>query len=281
MGMGMAQRLIKSGKQVVCWNRSSNKCDDLVRLGAQVADSPREVVERCDVTYVMLTTPKVSEQVFLAPDIGTLAGLGPGKTLVECSTLDVETVVALEEAVKRRGGRFVEAPVSGSKIPAETGQLIFLCGGDKEAYEHIGDDLRVMGKASFFFGNTGKGTQMKLIVNMVMGSMLAAGAEGIALAEAAKLPADKLVEVLSLGAMNCPLFAAKLPCMANKNYATHFPLKHAQKDMRLALALGDHLNQPLPVSSAANQLYLSGRSAHGDKDFSAVREALVRDTITE
>ena len=176
---------------------------------------------------------------------------------------------------KNLGGVFLEAPVSGSKGPAEAGQLIFLCGGDAALYARVRPELGVMGKADFHYGATGAGTKMKLVVNMVMGEMMGALSEGLALASAAGLPCDAeagLLKVLDLGAMANGVFKLKGPKMLKGDHAPNFPLKHAQKDMRFALQLADELAQPLPIAAAANAAYVAARAAHGDEDFSAVYE---------
>jgi glyoxylate/succinic semialdehyde reductase len=130
-----------------------------------------------------------------------------------------------------------------------------------------------MGKASFHFGEVGKGSQVKLIVNMVMGTMMSAFGEGLALAEANDLPTEKIIEVFGLGAMANPMFAGKGPNMVAGNYAPHFPLKHAQKDIRFALALADQLGVGMPTTAAANEQFKRAKIDHGDEDFSAVYEA--------
>jgi glyoxylate/succinic semialdehyde reductase len=177
--------------------------------------------------------------------------------------------------VVAKGGKFLEAPVSGSKGPAAMGALIFLAGGDQGLYESVvGDELDLMGKASFHFGPVGSGTKMKLVVNMTMGSMLTCLAEGAALAEASSLSTGQLLEVLDLGVMSNLMFRLKGPNMLKRKHTTHFPLKHAQKDMRFALALGDDLGQALPLAAAANEAMKRARSlGHGDDDFSSVYEA--------
>ena len=131
-----------------------------------------------------------------------------------------------------------------------------------------------MGKASFLFGTVGKGSQVKLVVNMIMGTMLCAFSEGLGLCEAADLPCDKLLEVLDLGVMSNSMFTLKGSNMINGNYGAHFPLKHAQKDMRFALALSDELGISLPTSAAANELYKRGRDENGDDDFCAVHKVV-------
>jgi 3-hydroxyisobutyrate dehydrogenase-like beta-hydroxyacid dehydrogenase len=114
---------------------------------------------------------------------------------------------------------------------------------------------------------------MKLVVNMVMGDMMCALGEGLALCQASELPADNeggLLKVLDLGIMANGLFKLKGPKMLKGDHAPNFPLKHAQKDMRFALQLGDQVSTPLPLAAAANASYISQRSKHGDEDFSAV-----------
>lgn len=296
MGRGMALNLARSGRDVVVWNRNVDKSEALVKevkeaqrtiwvdgLGGEsrveVAGAPSDVVERCHVTYSMLSTPQVARDVHFGQSKGTMEAMTQGKVLVECSTLDVQTMEEIHECVKVKGGQFLEAPVSGSKIPAEKGQLIFLCSGSPEAYKMISNsDLKSMGKASFFFGEkVGGGTKMKIIVNMIMGNMMVALAEGAGLAESCGLSHDDLNEVLKLGAMNNPLFSMKLPNMSNGNYETNFPLKHQQKDMRFAVALGDEVEQPLPLSAAANEIFKSAcRLGLGERDFCAVMEVARR-----
>ena len=124
------------------------------------------------------------------------------------------------------------------------------------------------------FGPAGQGTRVKLIVNMIMGTMMGAFSEGMALCAAAELPQDKLLEVLDLGAMANPMFKGKGPNMISGNFAPHFPLKHAQKDMRLALDLAAGLGVSLPTTQASDGVYRSVLEEHGDEDFCAVYAAI-------
>lgn len=124
MGAGMVRRLLNRGDDVVVWNRTPAKSQQLaaefqVEPGrVTVAASPREVLQACDRTFSMLSTPAAAREVFFAPD-GVLAGMEPGKALVDCATLEVKDMKEFDQAVKSKGGRFLEAPVSGSKAPAE------------------------------------------------------------------------------------------------------------------------------------------------------------------
>ncbi|EFJ44056.1 hypothetical protein VOLCADRAFT_65267 [Volvox carteri f. nagariensis] len=275
MGEAMARNLLKSGlfASVMVWNRTMAKCAPLVAEGAQCAETPAAVVDSCDVTFAMLADPSAAlEAVF--GDNGVLAAIAPGKGYVDMSTVDEATSTKIGEAIATKGGKFLEGPVSGSKKPAIDGQLIIMAAGDKELYDLVQSAFNVMGKKSFYLGTTGAAARMKLVVNMVMGSMMGAFCEGMALADKAGLEQSALLEILGLGAMANPMFALKGPAIMSRNYPPAFPLKHQQKDLRLALALGDALNQPLPVAAAANEAFKNAKAkGHADEDFAAVYEA--------
>ncbi|CAN1781372.1 Glyoxylate/succinic semialdehyde reductase 1 [Linum perenne] len=176
------------------------------------------------------------------------------------STVDPETSSKISEAITSKGGSFVEAPVSGSKQPAEAAQLVILAAGDKALYEEVIPALNAMGKKSFFLGQVGNGARMKLVVNMIMGSMMNAFSEGLVLAERSGLNPGDLLDVLDLGAIAAPMFKGKGPNMIKSNHSPAFPLKHQQKDMRLALALGDENAVSMPVAAAANEVMLLSSS---------------------
>nr|GMC77454.1 glyoxylate/succinic semialdehyde reductase 2, chloroplastic [Ipomoea batatas] len=247
MGSPMAQNLIKVGCDVTVWNRTKSKCDLLISLGANYVD---------------------------------------------VSTVDGSTSKLINKHIKATGALFLEAPVSGSKKPAEDGQLIFLTAvpefgketqmksnddlsGDRPLYDMVASELDVMGKSRFYLGEVGNGAAMKLVVNMIMGSMMASFSEGLILSEKVGLDPSVLVEVISQGAISAPMYSMKGPSMVKSLYPTAFPLKHQQKDLRLALGLAESVSQPTPIAAAANELYKVAKS-HGlsDQDFSAVIEAL-------
>jgi 3-hydroxyisobutyrate dehydrogenase-like beta-hydroxyacid dehydrogenase len=278
MGQGQASNLLSAGFNLVVWTRDGAKASALAAAHppgrVRVASSAREVVEQCELTWAMLSTLEASKAVFEAAD-GMLAGVSPGRTIVDCATLTPERMSAMAAMVRGAGGAFLEAPVSGSKKPAADGQLVFLCAGDQSALEAATPGLDAMGKATHYYGEeVGVGTRMKLVVNMVMGAQLAALGEGIALCEAAGLDSANLVTVLGQGAMASPMIALKGPAMAARAYPPAFPLCHAQKDLRFALNLATDLHTALPVASAANGLFEKAIAAgHTNDDFAAVAEA--------
>ena len=274
MGSAMAKNLLKAGFQVTVWNRSQDKCAELAALGARVAATPAEVTASCPVTFAMLADPAAAEAVCFAPD-GALAGIAAGHDYVDMSTVDAATAQKIGAAVSGREGRFLEAPVSGSKKPAEDGTLIILAAGDRGLFDRALPGLEKMGKKSLFLGELGNGAQMKLIVNMVMGGMMTVFCEGLALAAKAGLEGSDLLDVIDSGAIANPMFKMKGAQIAQGAFTAAFPLKHMQKDLRLAVALGDTLGQPLFCAAAANESYKRARALGlSDQDFCSVFQAI-------
>ncbi|KAL3694956.1 hypothetical protein R1sor_008607 [Riccia sorocarpa] len=310
MGVAMAKNLLKLGVPLTVWNRSPDKCGPLVELGATAAKTPAEVVAKSTITFAMLADPAVALAVALGPG-GVVEGIAPGRSYVDMSTVDAETSANISkvvyssqstifltnctdkvsvrmfeeppnmtsdklwQAITEKGGRFLEGPVSGSKKPAEDGQLVILAAGDESLFHDVAAPFDVLGKKSFYLGEVGNGAKMKLVVNMIMGSMMAAFSEGLALAEKTGLKQNDLLDVVELGAIASPIFKLKGPSVIKGSFAPAFPLKHQQKDMRLALALGDEVAQTMPVAAAANEVYKKARTMGlGDNDFSAIYKAV-------
>ncbi|XP_074574300.1 glyoxylate/succinic semialdehyde reductase 1 [Curcuma longa] len=274
MGKAMAVNLLRHGYSVTVWNRTLSKCEELVAKGASIGKTPALVVNKCKYTFAMLSDPSAALSVVFDKD-GVLEQISTGKGYIDMSTVDADTSSKISEAITEKGGCFLEAPVSGSKKPAEDGQLIILAAGEKALYDEVVPAFDVLGKRSFFLGDVGNGAKMKLVVNMIMGSMMNALSEGLCLANSSGLSQQTLLDVLELGAIANPMFKLKGPPMIQSTYPPAFPLKHQQKDMRLALALGDENAVSMPVAAAANEVFKKARSMGlGDHDFSAVHEAV-------
>eukprot|EP00586_Coscinodiscus_wailesii_P011231 CAMPEP_0172499626 /NCGR_PEP_ID=MMETSP1066-20121228/128861_1 /TAXON_ID=671091 /ORGANISM="Coscinodiscus wailesii, Strain CCMP2513" /LENGTH=340 /DNA_ID=CAMNT_0013273463 /DNA_START=125 /DNA_END=1147 /DNA_ORIENTATION=+ len=294
MGEGMACRLVTeqiAGRDaenpLVVWNRTVQKCYDMrdkyPSTNIVVKDTAREVVESCDIVFSMLSTPEAARAVFEGED-GVLAGVSEGKSIVDCATLAESDMKRMNEAVLSKGGQFLEAPVSGSKVPAATGTLIFLCAGPSDLFYGILDNaLRVMGKASHYFGTeVGQGTRAKLVVNSLMGTMMAAYSEGLALAQSVDLDVSKIVEVIGQGAIQSPMYALKGPKMLKHDHKPNFPLKHAHKDMALACEMAKNAKVEYSVMEQAELLFRQAREDEelsvADSDFSAVYEKIRKES---
>lgn len=274
MGSAMAGRLVDAGFPVTVWNRSKDKCEALRAKGAKVLDTPKAVVESCDITFACTSDPASARAVVFGED-GVLQGITAGKKFVDMSTVDEDTAKDINVAITAKGGIFLEAPVSGSKGPALQGQLIILAAGAKSLCDEAEQCFCVMGKRTFFLGEVGAGARMKLVVNMMMGINICALSEGLAVGTKGGLSGTDILEVLKEGALNCPMYQLKGPKMLEGDFAPAFPLKHQQKDVRLALGLGDHLSQSMPVAAAANESLKAARSSgYGDDDMSKVYESI-------
>lgn len=274
MGRPMALNLLRAGFPLAVWNRDPSRAAPLVEAGATAAASPRAVTEACAITFAMVADPEAALAVAMGAQ-GAVAGLGGGRGYVDMSTVDAGTSRAIAAAAAAAGGRFLEAPVSGTRGPAEQGTLVILAAGDRPLYEAALPALEAMGKLHLFLGETGQAARLKLVVNMIMGGMMTAFSEGLALADRAGLASGDLLQVLAAGALANPMFAGKGPLMAAGRDDPAFPLKHAQKDLRLALQLGQELGQPLATAAAANGLFLQARQAGlADRDFSAVHRVV-------
>jgi 3-hydroxyisobutyrate dehydrogenase-like beta-hydroxyacid dehydrogenase len=270
MGTPMAANLIKAGFRLTVWNRTPEKCVPLTELGAVQAPSPRQVVEASDVTIAMLADPAAAEAVCRG-DEGVVAGIKPGKGYVDMSTVAPETSQSLALSVRGAGGLFLEAPVSGSKKPAEDGTLVILAAGDRPLFDQAQPALAAMGKKILFLGEVGQGARMKLVANMVMGGMMTMLCEGLTLGARAGLELADILDVLDAGAMSNPMFRLKGPQIVQDTFPPAFPLKHMQKDLRLALNLGNQLGQALHTTASANELFKTALGMGlGDSDFAAV-----------
>ena len=182
----------------------------------------------------------------------------------------------------------MEAPVSGSKGPAHAGQLIFLCAGSENIFgdETVQSSLNAMGKATHFFGKVvGFGTRAKLVVNSLMGTMMTAFGESLALAETVGLDGSKMLEVFGQGVCNSPLYTLKGSKMLAKDHAPNFPLQHAHKDMKLACDMAKKAGVEYSVTESAEQLFQKARTDEelnvAEEDFSAVFESIHKESKSD
>ncbi|MBI5656132.1 MAG: NAD(P)-dependent oxidoreductase [Geobacter sp.] len=271
MGSAMAANLLKAGYQLTVWNRSPEKCEPLVASGAKAVTTPRQVAETSDIVCAMMATPQAVMAVRDGAD-GILAGMAPGKGYLDFSTIDLETSKETARLARERGALFLEAPVAGSRKPAEDATLTIMAAGDRALFDTALPVMEAMGKKILFLGEVGNAARMKLANNLIMGGMMASLAEGMALAARSGLDLSQLLEVLDSGAMSNPMFRLKGPAIAaNAEFPPAFPLKHMQKDLRLALRLAEEVCQPLFVAATVNELYKGAlASGLGDSDFAAV-----------
>ncbi|KAM5198732.1 cytokine-like nuclear factor N-PAC isoform 4-T4 [Hipposideros larvatus] len=268
MGSGIVSNLLKMGHTVTVWNRTAEK------EGARLGRTPAEVVSTCDITFACVSDPKAAKDV-LGPS-GVLQGIRPGKCYVDMSTVDADTVTELAQVIVSRGGRFLEAPVSGNQQLSNDGMLVILAAGDRGLYEDCSSCFQAMGKTSFFLGEVGNAAKMMLIVNMVQGSFMATIAEGLTLAQVTGQSQQTLLDILNQGQLASIFLDQKCQNILQGNFKPDFYLKYIQKDLRLAIALGDAVNHPTPMAAAANEVYKRAKALdQSDNDMSAVYRAYI------
>ena len=225
----------------------------------------------------MVADDAASRSVWLGKD-GALAGAGRGAVLVECSTLTVSWIEELSREAAAAGCQLLDAPVTGSKPHAASGELLFLVGGSAEALEIARPALAVMSRAIVHVGPTGSGALLKLVNNFLCGVQAASLAEAIALIERSGLDRTKALEVLTTGAPGSPLLKTLAARMTARDYTPNFSLRLAAKDMNYAV--GEGRRHGVPLSTVVPVLDLYGRAiagGHGEEDFSVVVEPLRQD----
>jgi glyoxylate/succinic semialdehyde reductase len=275
MGEPMCRNLLAKGHDVTVYNRTPAKMEGVVAAGAKAAASLADLVRRSDVTITMVSDPAAVRDVVTANG-GILGALSPGKTYIDMTTVSPEASREVARMVRDTGADYLEAPVLGSKKPATDGTLVILTGGDAGLSGRMEPLLLAMGSRVIHMGDTGMAAHMKLIVNQVMGTILCVFAEGALAGMEAGLSAEKILSVLQNSAVACPAIQLKGPDMLGERVFTpNFPLKHAHKDMRLAVETGKAMGIPAPVTKAACDLFGAARDkGFGDRDLSAVVRAL-------
>jgi 3-hydroxyisobutyrate dehydrogenase-like beta-hydroxyacid dehydrogenase len=274
MGGGVTKRLLDAGHTVTVWNRTREKAQWLLERGARWADSPREVAERSEITFTMVTNTAAVKAVTEGPD-GILAGLGLGKVYVDMSTASPANTRALADKVAELGAHMLDAPVSGSVVTLEQGKLTIMVGGDEHVFERVKPVLEAIGPKVFHLGPSGAAVTMKIAVNLQLHVQMVAFSEGVLLAEKSGIPRETAVEVMLASVIASPMVAYRGPFVLEQPDEAWFDVNMMQKDMNLALELGRELDVPLPTTSITNELLTAARGMGlEEKDFAIVFDVL-------
>src|SRR5467141_1957591 len=279
MGSRMAARLLGAGHDMVVYDRSREATRPLEQRGARVSAGPRQLAAEVDIVFSSVTDDAALEQVMFGPD-GALAGARPGTVVIQMSTVSPRTSRRLHEAARSKGVAVLDAPVSGSTVQAEQGQLVIFVGGEEDVYQKCQPILAVLGSKTFYLGSSGAGATMKLCVNTLLGLGVQALAEAIALGVKAGLPRERFLQVLGETAVVSPSQKAKLENARKEEYPPAFALRLMFKDFGLIVETAMELSVPMPATVAAVQVAAAERgrqlAAHSDEDFSVVVRAMER-----
>jgi len=281
MGSRMAANLQKHGYDLVVFNRTRAKAQPLLDNGATFAESPARLAEEVDVLFTMLAHPDAVEQAALGTD-GFLEPLRSNALWVDCSSVNPSFSKKMAAAAAARSVRFVDAPVTGSAPIAADANLIFWVGADAADLETIRPLLLCMGNKIIHAGGHGMGTSMKMVINLLLGTNMAAFAEAMALGEGLGLSQEMLFDSLLGMPAVAPFLASKREKIESGDYEAEFPLRWMQKDMHLAAVSAYEAGVAVPLTNVTKEIYrLAMRGGHETKDFSAIYEFATGDNGKE
>lgn len=273
MGSLMAENLLQAGYGLRVWNRTAARCAPLVEHGAQACTSPAHAAQGADFVVSMVADDAATAQVMLGEG-GVLESFR-GQAILDCSTNSPAMARRVALAASARGTAYLDAPVSGSLAQARGRELVFMVGGPATAVAAANPLFEAMGRMVRHMGESGSGATVKLINNMMSGTVNAAIAEAVSVAEAAGLDVAMVGELLAEGAAGCRLMKTKIPKIAARDFSPQFQLGLMDKDLRYFLDMARELDRPVPLASAARHQMQSARLAGlGAQDVSAVFAAL-------
>ena len=260
MGGGMSANIQKAGYPMVVYDLREEAAKPLLEGGATLANSPAEVASLCDITLTSLPGPKEVESVSTGPE-GLLEGMKPGGIFVDLSTSRPTLIREIEPRFRQKGCHVLDAPVSGGKSGAASGNLAVMVGGEREIFDRVKPILDSFGDKVFYAGSIGAGSVAKLVHNMIGHGVRQAIAEGLTLGVKAGVDAEALWECIrrgSLGRMSGLHEGIARTVFRGEFDPPSFALELSRKDIGLATELGREFNVPMPVANLAEQIAIQG-----------------------
>jgi 3-hydroxyisobutyrate dehydrogenase-like beta-hydroxyacid dehydrogenase len=266
MGAGIAQRLLDAGYEVVGWNRTKEKAQQLIDAGMAWADTPRELAASVDVLFTMLTNTAAIEAT-AGGDDGVLAGLREGAVWADISTIAPDASVAMAERVREHGAFFLDCPVSGSPATLAAGQMSVMVGGDRAAFDRIEQVLYAIGPKVTYIGPNGQAILTKVAINLALVVSVTALAEGVALVEKAGVDREAVVDAVLKSVIASPVVGYRAPLLV-EDTDVFADVELQQKDLVLAQELARRLGMAVPTCAATSEMLNAARSSErADRDF--------------
>ena len=265
MGRPMASNLAKAGHEVTVWNRTPGKAVE----GARVATSPAEAARDAEVIWLCVSDTKAVESILFGPQ-GVEESLTSGQIILDSSTIAPSATRRFAERVAAKGVQYVDAPVTGSKIAAEAGTLIFIVGGEENAIEKLKPLFAATGKKIFRMGETGKGEAAKLVMNLQIALIYEGFAEALTLATKLGVDAETLLPLIEASMVRSGVVEYKAPFVLKRDFSANFPLRLMRKDIRLALEAAKEVRVKLPGLETVEEIYdMATEDGHADLDYAA------------
>jgi 3-hydroxyisobutyrate dehydrogenase len=269
MGFPMARNLARAGMEVRAWNRSAGKAEPLAADGATIAATPAEAATGAGVVLTMLADAD-SVLETMDGEQGALRGLGSQEAIwLQMSTIGEAGTERCRSLASASGIGFVDAPVLGTRQPAEERKLVVLASGPAELRPRVQPIFGAVGQKTLWVGEAGAGTKLKLVTNSWVLTVVEGGAETIALAEGMGLDPGLLFDALAGGTLDLPYLRMKGKAIIERDFTPSFSLKLAAKDASLVAAAAQRHGLDLPLMTAIEQRLHEGARQHGDEDFSA------------
>ncbi len=270
MGAPMAARILKADYPLMVYNRSAAKAEPLAQLGAGIASSPRALAKKAEIIIAMVTGPEALYELLWGEE-GAAAAFSPGQVFINMSSVSPSFTREMGKQLAATGISFIDAPVYGTKKPAEEGTLVILAAGKEEKVKELEPLFLSLGKKVIFCGRAGQGSMMKMFINLLLGSMLTGFAESLNFGRLGGLELEAMLETVFSGAMNAPLFQIKAANFRDRNHPPAFALKHLTKDAKFILDTAYELGAPVPGGQTLLHLYRVGvAQGWGDEDVSAI-----------
>lgn len=270
MGCPIARELIAAGFRVTVWNRTAARAEPLAAEGARLACSPAEAAAAATVILTMLADGAVVESSMSGPD-GALSAAPRGAVWIQMATVGIEWTRRLADLARDARVGFVDAPVSGSDSAARDGALVVLASGPDEIHGRVAPVFDAVGRKTLWLGPAGNGSKLKLALNNRLAAQVEAAAETIALTEALGIDPHLFVDTIADTPLGSPYAVLKSNAMIGRDFRAGFPLRHAFKDVGLALAAAHERGIELPMTDALarrwNEALVDG---HADDDVASV-----------
>ena len=263
MGRPMAENLAKAGHEVVAWNRTPGK----TVAGARLAATPQEAAQGAEVAWICVSDTAAVEQVLFGAD-GVEGALREGMIVADSSTILPAATQQFAERVRARGADLVDAPITGSKVGAESGQLIFIVGGREESVARLEPLFAALGKKFVHVGESGLGEAAKLAMNLMIALTYEGFGEGITLASKLGVPAEKLIELVQASMVRSGVVDYKAPFVLKRDFSPNFPLRLMHKDIHLMLEAAREARVKLPALETVDEIYeVAEEEGHRDLDY--------------
>jgi 3-hydroxyisobutyrate dehydrogenase-like beta-hydroxyacid dehydrogenase len=265
MGHAMATNLVKAGHEVTVWNRTPGKLVE----GAGMAPTPAAAAQGAEVIWLCVSDTAAVEKILFGPE-GVEQSLADGTIIADSSTISPSATLKFAERVRVKGAAYVDAPMTGSKIGAANGTLIFMVGGDEATLERLNPLFAAMGKKVFRMGDTGKGQATKLAMNLQIALIFEGFAEALTLATKLGVDPKQLVSLIEATMVRSGVVEYKAPFVLQRDFTPNFPLRLMHKDIRLTLEAAKEARVKLPALETVEEIYeLATEEGHQDLDYAA------------